>query len=218
MTRDLSRRLLYGILDLGYVDPARCLETADSMLAGGVEILQLRAKNLAPADILPLARAISPRCRAAGVPFLLNDHPQLVEPSGADGVHVGQDDIAVAEARRLAGPNKLVGLSTHSPAQALAALGQRPDYIGFGPLFAPPTKPDYRPLGTADIARVHREVPLPIFCIGGIKRENLAAVLSTGARRAVIVSGILQSPRIPAYCRDCLAILHTHPPSIAQLQ
>jgi thiamine-phosphate pyrophosphorylase len=183
------------------------------MLAGGVGLLQLRAKNLAPADILSLAQEISPLCRAAGVPFLINDHPELVEPSGADGVHVGQDDISVAEARRLAGPGKLVGLSTHSPAQAKAALGQRPDYIGFGPLFSTPTKPDYQPIGTADIAEVHREVPLPIFCIGGIKRENLPGVLASGARRVVIVSGILQAPDIPAYCRDCLGVLTSVTPS-----
>jgi thiamine-phosphate pyrophosphorylase len=207
MTHDLARRPLYGILDLGYVEPARCLETTDAMLAGGVGILQLRAKNLATAAILELAREIAPRCRTAGVPFVINDHPELVEPSGADGVHVGQDDISVAEARRLAGAGKLVGLSTHSPAQAKAAREQRPDYIGFGPLFATPTKPDYRPIGTEDIAEVHREVDLPIFCIGGIKRENLEGVLAAGARRVVIVSGILQARDVTAYCRDCLRIL-----------
>ncbi len=207
MIHDFSRRRLYGILDLGYVESARCVQTAAAMLAGGVGLLQLRAKNFAPADILSLALEISPLCRAAGVPFVINDHPELVESSGADGVHVGQDDISVAEARRLAGPGKLVGLSTHSPSQARAAIAQNPDYIGFGPLFATPTKPDYQPIGTADIAEVHREVPLPIFCIGGIKRENLPGVLASGARRVVIVSGILQAPDISAYCRDCLALL-----------
>lgn len=207
MTRDLASRLLYGILDLGYVEASRGIETADAMLAGGVGMLQLRAKNLAPADILPLARDLAPRCRAAGVPLVINDHPELVEASGADGVHVGQDDISVAEARRLAGPGKLVGLSTHSPAQAKAAIDQKPDYIGFGPLFSTPTKPDYHPIGTADIAEVHREVSLPIFCIGGIKRENLPGVLASGARRVVIVSGILQADDIAAYCRDCLRLL-----------
>ena len=216
MTTDLANIPLYGILDLGYVDSVRCLETADAMLAGGVGLLQLRAKNLASADILSLARDIAPRCRAAGVPFVINDHPELVGPSEADGVHVGQDDMAVAEARRLAGPGKLVGLSTHSPSQAKAALDQQPDYIGFGPLFATPTKPDYPAIGIADIAEVHREVALPIFCIGGIKRENLPAVLASGARRVVIVSGILQAPDIAAYCRDCLRILLSESRELAQ--
>jgi thiamine-phosphate pyrophosphorylase len=207
MMHDLSNTRLYGILDLGYIEAARCLETTEAMLAGGVGILQLRAKKLAPADILALSRKIAPLCKNAGVPFVINDHPDLVESSGADGLHVGQDDMPMAEARQRVGPGKLVGLSTHSPAQALAAFAQKPDYIGFGPLFATPTKPDYKPIGTQDIVEVHREVALPIFCIGGIKRENLPTVLASGARRVVIVSGILQAPDIAAYCRECLALL-----------
>lgn len=207
MTQNLADRRLYGILDLGYCEAAKAFETTRAMLAGGVQILQLRAKNLAPAEILPLAQNLAPLCREAGVPFLLNDHPELVGPSGADGVHVGQDDQTVAEARRLIGPGKLVGLSTHSPAQARAAFEQKPDYIGFGPLFSTPTKPDYTPIGIADIAEVHRDAPLPIFCIGGIKRENLPQILAAGAHRVVIVSGILQAVDIPAYCAECLRFL-----------
>ena len=207
MSFDLSGCHLYGILDLGYVEPAKAVETTRAMLAGGVQILQLRAKKLPPAEILPLAQNLAPLCRAAGVPLILNDHPELVAPSGADGVHVGQDDQSVAEARRLAGPGKLVGLSTHSPAQARAAFEQKPDYIGFGPLFSTPTKPDYTPIGTADIADIHRDAPLPIFCIGGIKLENLPQILATGAQRVVIVSGILQASDISAYCAECFRFL-----------
>ena len=207
MNFDLTARHLYGILDLGYVEPSRALEVTRAMLAGGVEILQLRAKKIPPADILPLAQVLAPLCRAAGVPFILNDHPELVGPAGADGVHVGQDDLSVAEARRLAGSGKLVGLSTHSPAQARAAFEQKPDYIGFGPLFSTPTKPDYTPIGTADIADIHRDAPLPIFCIGGIKLENLPQILASGAQRVVIVSGILQATDISAYCLESLRLL-----------
>jgi thiamine-phosphate pyrophosphorylase len=105
------------------------------------------------------------------------------------------------------GAGKLVGLSTHSPAQARAAFAQKPDYIGFGPLFSTPTKPDYSPIGIADIAEVHRDALLPIFCIGGIKRENLPQILAAGAQRVVIVSGILQADGIPAYCAECLRFL-----------
>ena len=207
MSFDLSGCHLYGILDLGYVEPAKAVESTRAMLAGGVQILQLRAKKLPPDQILPLAKNLASLCREAGVPLILNDHPELVAPSGADGVHVGQDDQSVAEARRLAGPGKLVGLSTHSPAQARAAFEQKPDYIGFGPLFSTPTKPDYTPIGTADIADVHRNAPLPIFCIGGIKLENLPQILATGAQRVVIVSGILQASDISAYCLECFRFL-----------
>lgn len=207
MSQTLAACRLYGILDLGYCEPAKAAETTRAMLAGGVQILQLRAKNRPPAEILPLARVLSPLCREAGVPFILNDHPELVGPSGADGVHVGQDDRSVAEARRLAGPGKLIGLSTHSLAQARTAFEQKPDYIGFGPLFSTPTKPDYTPIGTADIIEVHQEAPIPVFCIGGIKRENLPQILAAGAQRVVIVSGILQAADIPAYCAGCLRFL-----------
>jgi thiamine-phosphate pyrophosphorylase len=207
MTQSLAARRLYGILDLGYCEASRAVETTRAMLVGGVQILQLRAKNLPTTEILPLAQNLAPLCQEAGVPFLLNDHPELVGPSGADGVHVGQDDQSVAEARRLIGPDKLIGLSTHSPAQARLAFDQKPDYIGFGPLFSTPTKPDYTPIGTSDLADVHCNAPLPIFCIGGIKLENLARILAAGAQRIVIVSGILQATDIPAYCAECLAIL-----------
>ncbi len=204
----LQRARLYGILDLGYVKPPSAEEAVRAMLEGGVGILQLRAKGHAESEILALAWKIAPLCQKARVPFILNDHPALVRECGADGVHVGQDDLSVAEARFLAGPGAIVGKSTHSIAQAVAADLEQPDYIGFGPLFQTPTKPDYAPIGTAEIAEVHRLVSVPIFCIGGIKRENLKDVLTRGAERVVIVSGILQATDIAAYCREVLRDLN----------
>ncbi len=211
MTFDLSNRHLYGILDLGYVTPENAAPTALAMLEGGVQLLQLRAKGTTKSDIPAIARPLSALCREHAVPFILNDHPDLVSQVGADGAHVGQDDMSVAEARALAGPGKIIGLSTHSLAQARAAVPQSPEYIGFGPLFATPTKPDYTPIGTADIQAVHASVPLPIFCIGGIKRENLPDVLTQGARRVVIVSGILQAPDIRANFQECVELLRKPP-------
>jgi thiamine-phosphate pyrophosphorylase len=121
---------------------------------------------------------------------------------------VGQDDIHVEKARELIGPGKIVGLSTHSPLQAKSALDEKPDYIGFGPLFSTPTKPDYISIGTSRIKEAHDLVSLPIFCIGGIKLENLPEVLSAGAMRVAIVSGILKAANIGDYCRSCLSFLH----------
>ncbi len=203
----LQRARLYGIVDLGYVAVGHAERVIRRMLEGGVQIIQLRAKSVSPAEIAALAKDLAPLCQAAGVPFLLNDHPALVPETGADGAHVGQDDLSVAEARALAGPGKLIGKSTHSIAQALAAQKEKPDYIGFGPLFATPTKPDYPPIGLQDIVSVHAQVSRPIFCIGGIRRENLPHVLAAGAHRVVIVSGILQAADIAEYCRDCLDLL-----------
>ncbi len=198
---------LYGILDTGYCEPDAMHAMLEAMLRGGIDIVQLRAKDLSPDRILELARGLHPLSREKGVPFIINDHPALGAEAGVEGVHVGQDDLSVAEARRLAGAGKIVGLSTHSLAQATAAVDSAPDYIGFGPLFATLTKPDYVPIGTEDIAAVHRQVDLPVFCIGGIKKENLPAVLEAGARRVVIVSGILTAPEPAGYVQECVAFL-----------
>lgn len=198
---------LYGILDTGYVTRDRMVGMALSLIAGGIDILQLRAKKETPEAILEIALEIAPICRGAGIPFILNDHPELVRASGATGAHVGQDDIPVAEARELAGPGALIGKSTHSPEQAFAAAAEKPDYIGFGPLFATPTKPDYAPIGTGDISKAHRLPGLPIFCIGGIKLSNLPSVLSAGARRVVIVSDLLLAPDPSTRTAACKALL-----------
>lgn len=207
MNFDLHNRRLYGILDMGYVAPSETTRVASEMLEGGVEILQLRAKGFQLDQILKLAVPLVPICKSFGVPLIINDHPEVVVQSGADGVHVGQDDILVAEARALIGPDKIVGLSTHSLLQAKSALQEKPDYIGFGPLFSTPTKPDYTSIGTSRISEVHRLVPLPIYCIGGIKRENLPEVRAAGAQRVAIVSGILKAEKIVDYCRTCRAAL-----------
>jgi thiamine-phosphate pyrophosphorylase len=130
-----------------------------------------------------------------------------VQESGAAGAHVGQDDLSLADARKFAGDQAIIGKSTHSLAQAVAAQREGADYIGFGPLFATPTKPDYTPIGLDEIRAVHQLVSLPIFCIGGIKRENLPEVLAAGAQRVVIVSGILLAEDPEAYSRDCSRML-----------
>jgi thiamine-phosphate pyrophosphorylase len=117
--------------------------------------------------------------------------------------------MSVAGARKLAGEDAIIGKSTHSIAQALAAQKEGPDYIGFGPLFATPTKPDYVPIGLAEVRAVQSLVTLPVFCIGGIKRENLPEIITAGARRVVIVSGILQALDPQAYCLECRRILES---------
>lgn len=126
---------------------------------------------------------------------------------GSDGLHIGQEDGTVAEARARILPDQLVGKSTHSVEQAVAAQGEGADYIGVGPLYATPTKPDYLPVGLPLIAQVRARVDIPQFCIGGIKRENLRQVIAAGADRAVVVSGILQAEDVKAYCLELKATL-----------
>lgn len=203
----LSSSHLYGIVDLGYVKPDAVEVMTRALVEGGVEILQLRAKNFPPAEVERLARLMHPITRDAGVPLVINDHPQVAAVVGSEGVHVGQDDLSVAVTRRIVGASCFVGKSTHSLAQALAALAEGADYIGFGPLFATGTKPDYVPVGLTDIAEVERRAAVPVFCIGGINLERLPQVLSAGARRVVIVSALLLAEDVRGYVREVLAML-----------
>ena len=210
----LARARLYGILDLGYVAPDAVERVSEQMCAGGVDVVQLRAKGFDEHAIEELANRVAPIFREAGVPFIINDHPELVPSVGADGAHVGQEDFSVADARWRAGravagevPLPIIGKSTHSVEQAVAAAAEGADYIGFGPLFPTPTKAGRAAIGIAAIARVHDIVSVPVFCIGGVKLENLDAVIAAGARRVVIVSGILQARDVVAYCREVRAML-----------
>jgi thiamine-phosphate pyrophosphorylase len=157
--------------------------------------------------VAALAVEIHALTRPRGVPLILNDYPELLREVPAEGAHVGQDDMSVAEARAAAGRPVLIGKSTHSLPQARAAQQEGADYIGFGPLFATPTKPGRPAIGLQDIAAVHEEVSLPIFCIGGIKNENLPEVIAAGARRVVIVSGWLQAGDIPDAVREARTTL-----------
>ena len=205
--KSIAECRLYGIVDTGYVERGNLLTITSQLLRGGVDIIQLRAKNQAAEEVLEMALELAPICRAAGIPFILNDHPELVREAGADGVHVGQDDLSVAEARHLAGPGAIIGKSTHSLTQAIDAARESPDYIGFGPLFATPTKPDYLPIGTGQITTAHQALTLPIFCIGGIKLSNLPTVLAAGAQRVVIVSDLLIATDSAAQAARCKALL-----------
>jgi thiamine-phosphate pyrophosphorylase len=182
---------LYGIVDLGYVTPGKVEHMTAQLCSGGVDVLQLRAKKLAVGEIERLARLMLPITRDHGVPLVINDHLEVAAAVGSDGVHVGQDDDAVAKARAVVGSACFVGKSTHSLAQAVAAQAEGADYIGFGPLYATGTKPDYVPIGLQDIAEVHRLVTLPIFCIGGVNASRLDEITAAGAKRVVVVSAFL---------------------------
>ena len=198
---------LYGILDTGYVDARDTSRMARLLLDGGVDLIQLRAKGCTSAHILEMASQIAPICHRCGVPFILNDYPELVQTAGANGAHVGQDDLSVAEARSLAGPGAIIGKSTHSLDQAIAAAAEIPDYIGFGPLFPTPTKPDYKAIGITEIDIVQKQVNVPVFCIGGITLSNLPQVLRAGASRVVIVSDLLLAADPRQQASDCKKLL-----------
>jgi thiamine-phosphate pyrophosphorylase len=203
----LTQARLYGIVDLGYVQPQEVVSMTRALCEGGVDLLQLRAKKLAPAAIESLSREMLRVTRDHGIPLIINDHPDIAARIGSEGVHVGQDDDSVARARLIVGPGIIVGKSTHSLAQALAAQAEGADYIGFGPLYATGTKPDYIPVGLRDIAEVHRQVQVPIFCIGGVNHVRIGEVIQAGARRVVVVSAFLLAADVQAEVRQLKAAL-----------
>lgn len=205
---DLGRCRLYGILDLAYVQRASVVRVAQEMIAGGVDIMQLRAKKLGVAEIEQIAREILPIARAENIPLIVNDFPEVAARAKLDGVHLGQDDQSIGFARAVADDACIVGRSTHSVAQAIRAQEEGADYVGFGPLYATPTKPDYAPIGLRDIAEVQRALSIPIFCIGGIKLANLLEVIDAGAQRVVIVSGLLCAPDIVSYAAEAKKFLN----------
>jgi thiamine-phosphate pyrophosphorylase len=191
MTQQCAWRGLYAI-----VDPSACLgrpplAVAEAILAGGCGVLQLRDKQRAPAELEPLARALHARCRDAGVPFVINDHVELAARIHADGLHLGQSDEPIAQARAAVAPGTAIGLSTHTLAQALAAEAAGADLIGFGPLFATRSKRDPDPTtGIEGLRAVLSVVRVPVVAIGGITRENIAAVADTGVAMAAAIAAL----------------------------
>jgi len=198
---------LYGIIDLGYLSPANAPRMAGELIKGGIDFLQLRAKEYSPNGIAKLAEEILPLAQAAHVPFVINDFPDIAALVGADGVHLGQDDGEIGAARDVTGIGRIVGRSTHSIEQAEQAALEGADYIGFGPIHETPTKPGRPAIGLENVAEVHQRVRIPIFCIGGITLANLEEVLDAGARRVVIVSDLLKAQDPADYVAECKSLL-----------
>src|SRR6266446_6393893 len=203
----LSECRLYGIIDLGYVEACNAAHIAAQMIEGGVDLIQLRGKNKLLGELVNLSAELHELAAKSSTPLIVNDHAEIARRVAVEGVHVGQDDDSIESVREKATREILVGKSTHSLEQARAAQREGADYIGFGPIFATPTKPDYAPIGLELIESAHAEVRLPIFCIGGIKIDNLGQVLAAGAKRVAIVSGLMKAPDIAKYARDVKQLL-----------
>ncbi len=189
----LARARLYFVTDASA--PAAVLRAA---LAGGVDMLQLRDPSLGDSELLRAAEPFRGLCEEHGALFFVNDRPDLALRAGADGVHVGQDDMPVVEARSEAGGELLVGLSTHSPEQLAAGIAAGADQLSAGPVWETPTKPGRPAAGLAYIRHAaERRPPVPWFAIGGIDLDNIEQVAAAGAERAVVVRAI-RDARDPA--------------------
>jgi thiamine-phosphate pyrophosphorylase len=162
------------------------------LASAGVDIVQLREKELEAGDILRLAEPILEACREVGIPFILNDRPDLAATLGADGVHVGQNDLPVDATRALVG-DAIVGLSTHARGEIDAVPDAAPDYIAVGPVFDTPTKPGRPGVGFELLRYAAERATVPWFAIGGIDRATLDDVMDAGATRVVVVRAITEA-------------------------
>lgn len=180
---------VYGITDSRLSLGRPVDEVVEGLLAGGVKIIQYREKDKHAGEMLQECRKLRVLTHAAGACFIVNDHVDIALLCEADGVHVGQEDLPVPEVRRLVGPDMIIGLSTHSPAQARAALDAGADYIGVGPLYATRTKADVvAPVTLEYLDWVVANIMLPFVAIGGIKRHNIGEVTRRGAKCCALVS------------------------------
>lgn len=162
--------------------------------AAGVDIVQLRDKNLPDRALLERAAVARDAAHAAGALFVLNDRPDLALACDADGVHVGQDDVPAAVARRIVGPDRLVGLSTHAPGELAASATEPVDYVSAGPVEPTPTKPGRPGTGLAYIRLAAERSPHPFFVTGGVSPATLPAIAAAGATRFVVVRALTESP------------------------
>jgi thiamine-phosphate pyrophosphorylase len=192
---------IYGITADEYSLGRGNVETVRQMLAAGIRVIQYREKDKTVRQMYEECLAIRELTRSAGVTFVVNDHVDLAVAVEADGVHVGQDDLPPERVRKLVGDKMIIGLSTHSPAQARDVEGMSGtiDYIGVGPVFATKTKRDVcEPVGLDYLRYVAENINLPFVAIGGIKEHNIASVREGGARIISLVTEIVGAPDLVA--------------------
>lgn len=200
---------LYVILDRASAGERPLEELAAAAIRGGADVLQLRDKAADPAAVAQTAERVLAVTRPAGIPLIINDYPEIASRVGAQGAHLGQEDGPLADGRARAGPGCLLGRSTHSLAQALAAVEDGADYLACGPVYATPTKPAYGSVGLELIRQVMRRIARPVVCIGGIDRGNAAEVVRAGARCLAVVRAVCAAPDPEAAARELKQIIRT---------
>lgn len=192
---------IYLVTDDGCLQGRPLLDCVREALEGGVTLVQYRAKTASSAEMYNEALQLKALCDSFKVPLIINDRLDIAMAVGAAGVHLGQDDLPCAVARKILGDDYLIGVSAHNPAEAKAALQSGADYLGCGAVFGTATKADVKKLGTDGLASICREKGLPVVGIGGVTADNYREVRAAGADGAAIVSGILAQPDIRATVR-----------------
>lgn len=194
---DLSSRRLY----LCTPDRPDLVSFVSEVIEGGVDIVQLREKHLEARELMRAAEAVQAVCAHAGVPFILNDRPDLALELGADGVHVGQDDAPVSLCRRILGPDAIIGLSTHAPEELSVALDEDVTYLSAGPVEPTPTKPGRPGTGVAYAAEATKRAAVPVFVTGGVTPEHIEGLVAVGVEHFVVVRALTEAddPKAAAF-------------------
>ncbi len=195
---------LYAIVDGSYPDP---VGMAKKILAGGCRIIQLRCKNVSSSVFLKTACDISFECSRYGALFIVNDRADIALASGAGGLHLGQEDMPLLEARKILGEKMVIGISTHNLEEALLASENGADYIGFGPVFKTGTKKDAQsPKGMEALETLKKDVSLPLVAIGGIMKKNIPHLIDAGADAVAMISGLSTSGDVGANTREIVEL------------
>ena len=192
---------IYLVMDDGCLQGRALIDCVREALEGGVTLVQYRAKTASSAEMYAEALQMKALCDSFNVPLIINDRLDIAMAVGAAGVHLGQDDLPCAAARRILGEDYLIGVSAHNPAEAKAALQSGADYLGCGAVFGTATKADVKKLGTEGLEAICKAKGLPVVGIGGVTADNYREVRAAGAEGAAIVSGILAQPDIRATVR-----------------
>lgn len=192
---------LYLVTDSDLMSTKTLPEAVSQAIAGGTTLVQLREKHATSREFLQLARECLAICRAAGVPLIVNDRVDIALASGADGVHVGQDDMPVEDVRRLMGPDAIIGVSVATMEEAIEAERGGADYLGVGAMYVTGTKDDARIVTREELLRIRKAVKIPLVVIGGINERTIGDFAHTGIDGLAIVSAIIAQPDIAAAAR-----------------
>lgn len=198
--------LLYAVSDLSWLNGDDFLSQVQTVLQSGVTCFQLREKHLSDDQLLKLALQVKPLCQKYQVPLIINDNVAVAKAADADGVHVGQSDAAVQDARKILGYEKIIGTSAHNVAEAIAAYQNGADYLGCGAVFGSTTKTNVTTLDHAQLSQICKAVPLPVVAIGGIQKHNAAQLCGTGVDGIAVISALFAQKDKAAATKEMLAL------------
>lgn len=204
---------LYVVLDRAAARGRSLDDLLEALIDGGCRMVQLREKEWPSGRLLPVAERLLARARRAGITFIVNDRVDLAVAIGADGVHLGQDDLPAPVARPLLRPGMILGVSTHSVAQAHAARDDGADYIAIGSVFATATKPDFELVGPGLVRKLRPDIRVPLVGIGGITHDNVGDVIRAGADGVAVISAVCATPDPTAAVRRFLEVIRSARPS-----